>query len=86
METTSEISEEIRKLIEHKDEIPFLIIGSSDLTHYEPNDKASKKDHELLAEVEKLQYLLILHRPRTEERFRMWLRLHIYGNAESRAN
>jgi MEMO1 family protein len=54
METTSEISEEIRKLIEHKDEIPFLIIGSSDLTHYEPNDKASKKDHELLAEVEKL--------------------------------
>ena len=53
METTSEVSDEIETLYTGED-LPFLIIGSSDLTHYEPHEKAVKKDHELLAEVEKV--------------------------------
>lgn len=54
IETSSEVGDELNSLIE-AEKIPFLVIGSSDLTHYEPHDQASRKDHEVLAQVEKLQ-------------------------------
>ncbi len=48
-----EVADELFSLIE-REKSPFLVIGSSDLTHYEPHDLASKKDHQLLEEVVKL--------------------------------
>jgi MEMO1 family protein len=54
VETAREVAEELFPLIK-KEDMPFLVIGSSDLTHYEPHETASRKDHLLLEEVEKVQ-------------------------------
>lgn len=54
IDTAVEVGNEVFSLIEHS-KFPFLVIASSDLTHYEPQDKAALKDHALLEEVAKLQ-------------------------------
>jgi AmmeMemoRadiSam system protein B len=50
LETTKEIAEELTEIIQESDE-PFLVLGSSDLTHYETAKRASAKDGKLLEEV-----------------------------------
>jgi MEMO1 family protein len=52
-ETVAEVAKDLSDIVSKSRE-PFLILGSSDLTHYEPRGQASKKDLLLLAEVEKL--------------------------------
>ncbi|MDA4110962.1 MAG: AmmeMemoRadiSam system protein B [Thaumarchaeota archaeon] len=52
-ETTKEIAEEIGGIIRSID-VPFLVLGSSDLTHYEPQESASLKDRKLLEQVQNL--------------------------------
>jgi MEMO1 family protein len=54
LDTATEVGDELFSLVDQS-ELPFLIIGSSDLTHYETHKTASAKDHELLAEVDRLQ-------------------------------
>jgi MEMO1 family protein len=51
--TATQVASELLDLIQNE-KCPFLILGSSDLTHYEPQKKASEKDHRLLAEVERV--------------------------------
>jgi hypothetical protein len=54
-ETSKEVAEAILKLIsDSKDR--FLLIGSSDLTHYEPHEQATRKDSRLLETVSKLDH------------------------------
>jgi AmmeMemoRadiSam system protein B len=53
IETTTAVAEELVKIIQVSDD-PFLIIGSSDLTHYEDQESASLKDKKLLEEVQKM--------------------------------
>ena len=56
METAVEVADDLFALIEdEKKNYPILILASSDLTHYEPQERAKLKDQELLAEVEKLR-------------------------------
>jgi MEMO1 family protein len=54
LDSALEVGDELFSLIEDQ-KIPILVIGSSDLTHYEPEEQASKKDHQLLEEVCRLQ-------------------------------
>jgi MEMO1 family protein len=53
IETAREVGETLYSAV-RSSETPCLIIGSSDLTHYEPHDIAYRQDHFLLAEVEKI--------------------------------
>jgi MEMO1 family protein len=52
-ESATEVGNEIFTLISEMD-VPFIILGSSDLTHYEPHERALAKDSKLLREVEKM--------------------------------
>jgi MEMO1 family protein len=54
LDSAIEVGDELFSFIDDQ-KIPFLVIGSSDLTHYEPHELASKKDHQLLEEVARLQ-------------------------------
>lgn len=58
-ETAEEIAETIFKVLQSKknQDDSVLIIGSSDLTHYEPQKQANAKDAKLLDNVEKLDVL-----------------------------
>lgn len=49
--TATEIGEALASVLK---EVNSLVIASSDLTHYESQESASKKDHQLLETVEKL--------------------------------
>jgi len=53
METATEVGNEIFTLI-GEENAPFIVLGSSDLTHYEPHERAAAKDSRLLKEVEKV--------------------------------
>jgi len=53
IETIQQIAEGLLELIKSSDG-EFLVIGSSDLTHYEPHAQATKKDAQLLESVTKL--------------------------------
>lgn len=52
-ETADEVSEAIYQALRSKENerAPLLILGSSDLTHYEPASKASKQDSKLLEKI-----------------------------------
>jgi MEMO1 family protein len=55
-ETSKDVSEAIRKVIlsgSHKDE-NFVVLASSDLTHYEPQREANQKDHKVLEKIRDL--------------------------------
>jgi AmmeMemoRadiSam system protein B len=52
-ETTTEIANALVKVLQESVG-PFLILGSSDLTHYETQESASKKDRKLLEDALKL--------------------------------
>jgi MEMO1 family protein len=52
-ETVAEVADAVLKFAT-KSGLPSLVIGSCDLTHYEPHEKACQKDLALLAEVESL--------------------------------
>lgn len=52
-ETALEVADQISSFIGSYD-VPCLVVGSSDLTHYEPNERARQKDLALLAEVIKM--------------------------------
>jgi AmmeMemoRadiSam system protein B len=52
-ETAREVGNELYNVINEED-IPFVILGSSDLTHYEQYERAFAKDSKLLKEVEKM--------------------------------
>ena len=56
IDTAREVANEVYTMIE-KSEEPFLILGSSDLSHYETQREATSKDHKLLESVEKLDLL-----------------------------
>lgn len=53
METATDIANTLEAFVQES-ETPCLVIGSSDLTHYEPHDRAEKKDRALLEEVSKI--------------------------------
>jgi MEMO1 family protein len=53
LETTTEIANALIKVLQ-KNNGPCLILGSSDLTHYETQQNASKKDRKLLEDALKL--------------------------------
>ena len=52
-ETASQVADSILSVLNSTDRA-FLIIGSSDLTHYEPQKQANSKDLKLLEQVKKL--------------------------------
>ena len=52
-ETSKEVGNELFRMIDEVD-VPFVVLGSSDLTHYEPYERAFAKDSKLLKEVEKM--------------------------------
>jgi len=56
LETAGEVGDEVLSQIKQSN-LPSLVIGSSDLTHYESHEKASLKDHAVLDEVTRLQIL-----------------------------
>ncbi|MFI5421876.1 MAG: AmmeMemoRadiSam system protein B, partial [Nitrososphaerales archaeon] len=53
LQTTTEIANSLVNVLQ-KNNGPFLILGSSDLTHYETQKSASKKDRKLLDDALKL--------------------------------
>jgi len=53
MATALDVSKALFDLVRESDS-PYLVIGSSDLTHYEPHDRAEKQDKSLLAEIAKI--------------------------------
>jgi MEMO1 family protein len=53
IETTKQVAEAVSEVIK-KEQRSFLVLGSSDLTHYEPHKQASAKDLKLLAKVEQM--------------------------------
>jgi len=52
-ETATEVGNELFALI-HEVDLPSIVLGSSDLTHYEPHKRAFEKDSKLLKEVEEV--------------------------------
>ncbi|MGI0079942.1 MAG: AmmeMemoRadiSam system protein B, partial [Nitrososphaerales archaeon] len=56
-ETTSEVADAIFSALEKNKEKSgqILILGSSDLTHYESQEKANIKDHKLLSSIESME-------------------------------
>ncbi len=54
MQVASIIESAIKSCLQKDPNRNFLVLGSSDLTHYEPRLKASKNDAKLLEEVDKL--------------------------------
>jgi AmmeMemoRadiSam system protein B len=53
LESAQEIAESLFNVIKENKE-PFLVLGSSDLTHYEPQRIANSQDQKLLAKIERL--------------------------------
>ncbi len=56
-ETAQQVSESILSILRKKDGPSCLVLGSSDLTHYEAQRNANTKDRKLLSAVEKLDVL-----------------------------
>jgi MEMO1 family protein len=56
-ETSEQVSSSVLRLIEKRADGSTLVLGSSDLTHYEPHTKASSKDAKLLEAVSTLNTL-----------------------------
>jgi MEMO1 family protein len=52
-ETTKQVAEAVSEVVEDEKR-PFLILGSSDLTHYEPQKQASVKDLKLLSKAQEM--------------------------------
>ncbi len=64
-ETADEVSEAIYQAVRSKENERVLILGSSDLTHYEPASKASSQDGKLLEKVsamDVISYYSVLER------------------------
>lgn len=53
IETATELGNSLAK-IANVSGVPMLLLGSSDLTHYEPHEVAVRQDHALLNEIEKV--------------------------------
>ncbi len=51
--TAQQIGDAIFDIVKDSDK-SFLLLASSDLTHYEPQEQATKKDHLLIAEASKM--------------------------------
>ncbi len=65
IETARQIAQSITELIEDSKDEKFLVLGSSDLTHYEAEERAREKDCKLLDTVAKmnlLEYYNVLER------------------------